>query len=613
MPSTSSLILLSVLVVASCSLSVASPTTARIALEHVPAVPPGFSQGPRANPDASVDLLFFVKHAAPTHGSDLVAACEAVSDPLGPRYGKFLSAHALEHEVIRAHANREVVEQWLASSGVANVERRGLGDLLRVRVAVRVAESLLDTQFFEFTHDASGHVWLRARAYTVPEHVAPFLQLVGGVVTLVRPMKKGKRLADHVSKFNVGADNPTIVPSVLHAYYEVPDASTVGAVPGNSASVSEFPYGGSAVADEYFIASDLNSFLAYQNLPAQDVNTSGDPNLPGNCALGKQDNCGESMLDIEVLVGVAAGFVPQGNFDFHVTNSNNGTLEHFLEWAEALASAPDGQLPLVHSVSFGDPEYSFSPQYLDAVNLQLCAVAARGASVLVASGDCGVSDSCLNQDCNAPLPVDFPASATYAVAVGGTQITDKGEIVCSADTFALITSGGGFSKHFPAPAFQAPFIADYLSSGVEMPPATYFNSSNAGSPTISFVAHNFFTVVNGRNESGVDGTSASTPTAAGMFTVINAFRLSSGHSPLGWAKPLLYHIASLKLQNTPFNDVTVGNNKFGEGEFQCQYGYNAAPGWDPATGLGSFSVKRMLQALQVVDAQRRERAEVAVM
>ena len=66
---------------------------------------------------------------------------------------------------------------------------------------------------------------------------------------------------------------------------------------------------------------------------------------------------------------------------------------------------------------------------------------------------------------------------------------DIGEIVCSTDTGAMITSGGGFSNRFPRPSYQDAAVRLYLgrdgvppaSSGT--PAVVNYNASNRGYPT----------------------------------------------------------------------------------------------------------------------------------
>lgn len=71
----------------------------------------------------------------------------------------------------------------------------------------------------------------------------------------------------------------------------------------------------------------------------------------------------------------------------------------------------------------------------------------------------------------------------------------------------------------------------------------------------------------------IGGTSAATPVVAGMFSLINSVLLEKGLSPLGFLNPFLYKNADA------FLDITKGNNN----------GYDATLGYDPASGLGTFS------------------------
>ena len=74
---------------------------------------------------------------------------------------------------------------------------------------------------------------------------------------------------------------------------------------------------------------------------------------------------------------------------------------------------------------------------------------------------------------------------------------------------------------------------------------------------------------------------------AGMLANLNAWRLASGKPVLGFVNPLLYAIYA----STPaaFNDVVSGDNQCTESACPCpaKTGFNAAPGWDATTGLGT--------------------------
>jgi len=66
-----------------------------------------------------------------------------------------------------------------------------------------------------------------------------------------------------------------------------------------------------------------------------------------------------------------------------------------------------------------------------------------------------------------------------------------------------------------------------------------------------------------------------------MLTTINGLRLKAGKKPLGFVNPLLYKAAAITAVRA-FYDVVTGNNGYED----CA-GFDAVPGWDPVTGLGT--------------------------
>ena len=59
--------------------------------------------------------------------------------------------------------------------------------------------------------------------------------------------------------------------------------------------------------------------------------------------------------------------------------------EPFLQWLLLLSN--ESALPHVHTVSYGDDEDSLSSAYIQRVNTELMKAAARGLTLLFASGD----------------------------------------------------------------------------------------------------------------------------------------------------------------------------------------------------------------------------------
>lgn len=186
-----------------------------------------------------------------------------------------------------------------------------------------------------------------------------------------------------------------------------------------------------------------------------------------------------------------------------------------------------------------------------------------------------------------PPPACSAMGAGYACASGGI------EVAVSVQQ-AGFTSGGGFSTYTAMPKYQKAAVAAYLKEETKLPPASYFNRSNRGFPDVSAMGNNFLIYM--QSEGGwspVGGTSASTPTFAGISSYLNDLSYKKSGKPLGFLNPLLYQMHA----EVPdaFTDVTEGNNICTEDGCSpgCK-GYQAAKGWDPVTGLGTPVAEKMI-------------------
>lgn len=254
-------------------------------------------------------------------------------------------------------------------------------------------------------------------------------------------------------------------------------------------------------------------------------------------------------------------------------------------------------------------------------------LALQGVSVLYASGDSGVANrynagypnSCLNADQDyvdnngTRYSPSFPANCPYITSVGATTLigndTSSGEEAVSS-----FGSGGGFSNIFELPSWQASAVQQFTANyAPDYGPNVYNDSGVArGFPDVAAIGLNVATVFNGSKSLpypcceapilcsrdhcsnlsielknmlirgyalatyGVGGTSASAPIFAGIVTLLNEARIAAGKGPLGFLNPTLY------ANPDAFNDITIGSNPgCGTG------GFNATPGWDPVTGLGT--------------------------
>jgi len=136
-------------------------------------------------------------------------------------------------------------------------------------------------------------------------------------------------------------------------------------------------------------------------------------------------------------------------------------------------------------------------------------------------------------------------------------------------------SGGGFSWEFPRADHQQNLVSGYLQNTKDLPPVSSYNQTNRAYPDISAVA--------------VDGTSQSSPTVAGIFSLITDLRKQQGLQPLGFLGPRLYKNAEA-YPGEAFQDVVDGNTAT-----SCDNGFPAANGWDPVTGLGRPNWKGLVK------------------
>jgi kumamolisin len=297
-------------------------------------------------------------------------------------------------------------------------------------------------------------------------------------------------------------------------------------------------------------------------------------NAPSNA----QSADGEVMLDIEVVASVAPGA------HIAVYFAAGATDRDFLD---AITQAVHDRVnnPGVISISWGGPESSATASFQTAFDEVLQSAAALGITVTVASGDSGAADEGPNE-WDGAAHVDFPASSPNALACGATNIqVASGKITResvwnqqSADTQgdSFGSSGGGISTAFAMPAYQ---------EKANLPKNVSTGKSGRGVPDVSGdgdPASGYLVRVDGQ-EFPIGGTSAVAPLWAGLIALLNQ---KLGHR-VGFINPILY------ANPDALRDITSGSNRVGD----AKVGYDAGPGWDACTGLGSPDGMRLLKVL----------------
>ncbi|MFL5869621.1 MAG: S8 family serine peptidase [Solirubrobacterales bacterium] len=350
---------------------------------------------------------------------------------------------------------------------------------------------------------------------------------------------------------------------------------------------------------------------------------------PDNNSPGQEDKSAWA-LEVALDVETAHAMAPGANI-LLVTTPNAETLgvQGFPNMMKAEKYVIEHGMADVISQSFGSAEEAFgSAQSLRNLRDAFVAAQQHDVTVLASSGDTGTAN-----DKKTPVgkggglinepTVSWPASDPLVTGVGGTslctdpfntttrtvdnadpptacqdaQAVGQAEIVWQRLAGGVAT-GGGFSHVFDRPAYQDTLPAGSTAIGANrgVPDVALQANSRTGALVyLSLPPDGNSGLICGDTPCStgwydIGGTSLSSPQWGGLVALADQIR----GGRLGLINPALYAIASdpAAYANDYF-DVTVGNNQADP----SIPGYNASPGWDPATGLGTPNAANLLPAL----------------
>ncbi|NXF65526.1 TPP1 peptidase, partial [Ciccaba nigrolineata] len=337
-------------------------------------VPPGWAHAGRLDPGHEVQLTLALRQRGTARLAQLVGA---VSDPRSPRYGKFLSLEQVRDLVQPSPATLMAVLKWLQGHGVERCSSVATLDFLECHMPASTAERLLPGAEFHRYVKGQRSVVRSPLPYAVPEELAEHLDFVGGLhrfpaerkVVSRAWAKKEMEWGQHIgggAAFHLG-----VTPSIIRKRYNM-TGGDVGLLPNNSQACAQF-------LEQYFHQADLAEFM--QLFGRSFGHRSQVDQVVGHQGKGKAGL--EASLDVEYIMSTGA------NISTWVF-SNAGrheSQEPFLAWLLLLCNM--SSLPWVHSVSYGDDEDSLSLAYMERVNVEFMKAAARGLTILFASGDDG--------------------------------------------------------------------------------------------------------------------------------------------------------------------------------------------------------------------------------
>jgi kumamolisin len=274
-----------------------------------------------------------------------------------------------------------------------------------------------------------------------------------------------------------------------------------------------------------------------------------------------QDSNVENMLDLIPTMAFTWWWLTGSAADITITFGPNasGAMEAVTRDLVS-AGVEVGSWSWGSAASSWDPaeRASLAKAFADAVSSEVCFCAASG-------------DNSIDDGTSAPS-ADYPCSDPNVWAVGGTKLVISPRGGARVDELAWGDGnpgdeggGGGYDPSVPAPPWQQGVIPGN-APGRGVPDTAANADPNSG---WQMSANGSWTVVG--------GTSASSPFTAALIAVAK-----------GFAKAIGSGVTALAVYDAPgaCNDIIEGSN-----------GDPTAPGWDPATGLGSPDGDAFVQAI----------------
>jgi hypothetical protein len=508
-------------------------------------------------------------------------------DLSSPNYHKWLTPEQFANQFGLSPNDIATISSWLRSEGLV------VGGVARSRNSIwfngtaAQIQTALHTSLRRYQVGRELH-FANAIAPSVPTAIVP---AIAGVLGLDDFHPK-PHVAQARPLYTSAGGAESLAPGDFATIYDVDSLYSHGYAGAGQTIV---------VAGQSDIAlTDVQLFRSTYGLPANDpqlilVPGSGDPGM--NSAEIEGD------LDVEWAGAVA----PQASILYVYSE------DAFVSAAYAIES----NLAPILTFGFGICEADQSTLQMMAMQDLAQEANAQGITWLASAGDAGPAGCDPDGDpailaASQGLAVQLPGSIPEVTAVGGTQFNEGTGTYWSATNSAnasalsyipeiawnesgangLDASGGGLSTFFTQPWWQTAF-------GVPSP-------SFRAVPDVALAAETRegHRIVSEGQTLIVGGTSAASPAFAGILALVNQYQLANGvgtQSGQGNINPNLYSLAQTSAN--VFHDITAGNNIIpcASGTPDCsasgKFGYNAGPGYDLVTGLGSVDAYNLAIAL----------------
>ena len=507
--------------------------------------------------------------------------------PGSATYHQFLTPDQIVQKYAPSDTQVQQVQNWLQQNGYTVVSIDSMRSSIKVQATVATIESSLHIKLNAYTI-FGREIFLQDGLPKLSGAVSSLVSSVVGLDNFAFPTFKpafNTTAAELKTSGNCGAygAQQTLTRDKLAGAYQI-NQLYQQRLQGQGMTIGVAEFG------EPYNMQDVANYAVCVGLPTPNIQNI---NVDGTVAAGSGQ--GEAAMDLELIAGLA----PKAQIlDYQVNINSTSFAQALVDMFNKVASDDKVQ---VLSVSYGEYEDAFSASEQAAVNKSLRTLAAEGISVFISSGDCGAFGERIKNI----AVVSFPASAPYAIAVGGTHLqvsnnnTRTSESAWGQNSLIPLCannwgSGGGVSQNsaFKRPSWQVgPGTTNHYdgTSGFVFNSLLGFTPVKAPNglrqvPDVSAAAYPNIAIYYQGAWLAAGGTSAAAPIwAAGALLVDQGLKQASKPS-LG-SVPEMYTLANHPGKFHPFTDITTGNNLF----------YPATRSWDYATGWGSPNFSDILQ------------------
>ena len=606
-----------------------------------------FDRGPVAESTPTGHIMLVLQRGA-TQDAALKEYLASLQNPSSSYYHRWLTPAQFGASFGVSDSDVTTIEQWLQGHGF-KIEGVPQGrNIIQFSGTVGQLENAFHTPIHIYEINGERH-FANVRDPEIPATLAP---VVLGVTHLNDFHPKSLSKPGAVGTYD--ASTRSIKPQFTlfngttpYLYVDPADAATIYNTPNAqlNPNYSGTTYDGAGVnigivGDSNVSLSDITNYrvaflgetAATANIPTIVID-GNDPGINGDEP--------EGLLDNEI----AGGLAPKAKIYFYTSANTDFQAGLF----DAIFRAIDDNDVSILNISFGECEADAGTAANAAILEADEQAAAQGISVVVSSGDSGSAgcDSSASEAAQYGLAVNALASTPYNVAVGGTDfdvlpsafatyavdtnsgsapyyrtalsyipespwndstsvntsITDNQALIIQGST-NVIAAGGGASTVYAKPSFQTgltpqdsvrdvPDVALLAANGLYG--ATWVVCADSAIYGPDCLTNNG-QFVSGARFSGYGGTSTAAPAFSGILALVE----QKTGSRLGQPNYILYQLANAKYASV-FHDVTTGDNSVYciGGAKDCNgnnfmTGFNAAVGYDQASGLGSVNAASMI-------------------